>query len=228
MKLILKDKIESTNSEALLIDDKQEFCIIAKEQISGKGRYGRIWSSPAGNLYASIKLNVSGLQECCKYSFLTAVAISMSLEEFCLKPQCKWPNDVLVDGKKISGILLQTDGKNKLVVGIGVNIRPFTEKTDFLYSTSSLAEFGIEIMPIDLFNMILNKFIFLRDFAFCSIVNEWKKRAVGLGQKIEVHLENKILTGIFSGIDDNGILLLDNDGIISKITAGDVFFGQKE
>ncbi|MCQ2965368.1 MAG: biotin--[acetyl-CoA-carboxylase] ligase [Alphaproteobacteria bacterium] len=228
MKLIFKDKILSTNLEALSSDDESEFCIIANEQISGKGRYNRNWKSPKGNLYASIKLNICDLQESCKYSFLTAVAISMVLEDFNLIPQCKWPNDVLIDGKKISGILLQTNGKNRLVVGMGINIKPFTETTDFLYSSTSLIEYGIDVAPIDLFKEILKKFISLRDVDFCTIVTEWKKRAVGLGKKIEVHLENKILTGIFSGIDDNGILLLDDDGVISKITAGDVFFGKKE
>lgn len=228
MKLILKNKTISTNLDALSSEDDGEFCVVAKEQSGGKGRYDRIWKSPKGNLYASIKLNIHDLKECCKYSFLTAVAISLTLEEFGLKTQCKWPNDVLILGKKISGILLQSDGKSKLVIGIGVNIKPFTERTDFLYSTTSLGEYEIDITPIDLFNKILNNFIQLRTLSLCDVISEWKKRMVGLGSKIEVHLENKILTGVFSGIDDNGILQLENDGVITKITAGDVFFGKEE
>ena len=129
--------------------------IIAETQTAGRGRYGRIWQSPRGNLYVSFVFESNPMRD--KYlSFLTGLALAESLPEFNVR--LKWPNDVLLEGKKVAGILLETTG-DKIIVGIGVNLVSSPDK-NMLYPTANL---GGRLSPIGLVKRLMIQYDALFD-----------------------------------------------------------------
>ena len=156
------------------------------------------------------------------YSFIASLAVALTLAP--LSPRIKWPNDVLIHGKKISGILLETFNE-KLIIGIGINI--IGNPLHTLYPTTCLKECGIEVTSKVIFEKLLQNFsdLFLiyGKSGFKDIRRQWLEFAAGLGQKIEVHLPQKNLTGIFKNINEQGALLLETPEKEYSITAGDVF-----
>ena len=158
MEIIFKESTQSTNEDAkALPENADHIAVCAKTQTGGHGRLGRKWISPAGNLYVSFCIRLDNLAAAGNYSFLSAVALAQALESFGLKPQCKWPNDLLIDGKKVSGILLETDGKSRLIVGIGVNLLP-VEAENLLYPVTSLANEGVETTPREVLSRLVECF----------------------------------------------------------------------
>lgn len=193
--------------------------IMAETQTGGRGRYGRVWQSPKGNLYVSFVFESNPKRD--KYlSFLTGLALAESLPEFNVR--LKWPNDVLLDGKKVAGILLETYG-NKIIVGIGVNLVNNPEK-NMLYPTANL---GGRLSPIALVKRLMIQYEALFDVfnkkGFKKIRARWLDLATGIGDTISVHLPTEELIGIFKGISDEGALLLKTGKKVRSITAGDVF-----
>ena len=164
------------------------------------------------------------------YSFLSAVALVNALEDVCsgIKIKCKWPNDLLIDGRKVSGILLETNGVDRLVVGIGVNVISFPSDT-VLYPATSLAENGFRIEKERVLEAFIKHFDIwqkrFRNEGKEAVLNAWRQKAYGVGEKITVNLPDKRLEGTFDGLDNNGCLLLNKEGKITKIMTGDVFFG---
>lgn len=227
MEIIFKESTQSTNEDAkALPENADHIAICAKTQTGGHGRLGRKWISPAGNLYVSFCIRLDGLASAGNYSFLSAVALAQTLESFGLKPLCKWPNDLLIDGKKVSGILLETDGKSRLIAGIGVNLLPVDAKS-LMYPVTSLASEGVTSTPQEVLNRLIERFEALEKQPFSTVLEEWQRRAYGLGQPITVNLPTGKLQGTFYGLDKNGVLLLKCGQQIVKITAGDVFFGEQ-
>ena len=233
-RLILKRETSSTNEDVMALPagyDKTAVC--AEIQTGGRGRMGRRWVSPEGNLYVSFCVELQNLREAEIYSFLSAVALAEAIEDVCtgMEIKCKWPNDLLVDGKKVSGILLETDGVGRLVAGIGVNIAAFPE-SGTLYPVTSLTGCGHAVTRENVLEALLKRFDFWRNEfenkGKTPVLEAWLKRAYGLGGKITVNLPDKRLEGTFDGLDKDGRLLLNKDGEIIAITAGDVFFGGKE
>lgn len=193
--------------------------VMAETQTGGRGRYGRVWQSPKGNLYVSFVFESNPKRD--KYlSFLTGLALAESLPEFNVR--LKWPNDVLLDGKKVAGILLETYG-NKIIVGIGVNLVNNPEK-NMLYPTANL---GGRLSPIALVKRLMIQYDALFDVfekkGFKKIRDRWIDLATGIGDTISVHLPTEELIGIFKGISDEGALLLKTGKKVRSITAGDVF-----
>ena len=230
-RLIVKRETKSTNEDVKNLpagSDKTAVC--AETQTGGRGRMGRRWVSPKGNLFVSFCLELGNLNQAEIYSFLSAVALICAIEKVCpgIDIRCKWPNDLLVEGKKISGILLETDGVGRLIVGIGVNIAAFPED-QMLYPTTSLSEYGFSVTKETLLEELIYQFDLwqkrLFDKGSPSILDAWRQKACGLGKPITVHLPDRNVTGIFSGLDNDGRLLLNTDGEMIKITTGDVFFG---
>lgn len=229
--VIFKEETVSTNEDVKSLpagSDKTAVC--AATQTGGRGRMGRRWVSPQGNLYVSLCLELGGLREAEIYSFLSAVALADALEKVCpgIDVRCKWPNDLLIDGKKVSGILLETDGVGRLIAGIGVNVVDVpTDK--MLYPVTSLSACGFSATKREVLDALLYEYDlwqkrFLKE-GKSSVLEAWKKRAYGLGGRIVVNLPDKRLEGTFDGLDNDGRLLLNKDGEIIKITTGDVFFG---
>ena len=211
---------ESTNDEAKKLPLNS--AIYTAIQTKGKGRTGRKWIDGKGNLMASITLAKE--PNAYFYSFLISLAVAQSIAF--LSPRIKWPNDILIDGKKISGILLETTD-DKLIIGVGVNIQNHPE-AHLLYETTDLKEYGYIVEAEKLLQDILQNLSFMVDLyqkkGFEQIRLEWLNFACGLGSKILVRLPNKTLTGTFNDIDKNGaLILIDEQGNKHSITAGDVF-----
>lgn len=196
--------------------------ILAKEQLAGRGRMGRHWQSDRGNLFLSVVVP-DFKDKTPLLSFLAAVSVAKALDEF--HPTLKWPNDVLINNKKVCGILLE-QADNGIIIGIGLNIIPPARTHNFLYPVSSLN--GAISVP-KATECILKNLNLLIDQAkidnFYTVLETWKNYACGLGKKMTVRLPNETLEGRFQSLDSNGRLCLTlSDGSIRKISAGDVFF----
>lgn len=238
-RLIALETVGSTNLEARELADAgaDEGTIVwAKRQEQGVGRRGRQWSSPEGNLYCSLILR----PECdpsaaARLSFLTALAIRRAVTKFVKSGtdvHLKWPNDVLIEGRKSAGILLESkmkpDGQmSYVIVGTGINISTYPEHTDGLPAIS-LAKVGANVTVADFLSAYAHAFHDLymswKRKGFAPIWEEWLAHATGLGERITVRLSNETLEGIFSDLDETGALILTMDsGERKMITAGEVF-----
>lgn len=201
-------------------------------QTKGRGKQTRVWDSNANNnLYMSImidssnkKLNYSNL------SFLVAVAMLKSIKSFetNVNIQTKWPNDILINNKKIIGILLENDLLlNHLIIGIGVNIDYFPENT--MFNATSLKNEAINITKEELLKIFIKQFdLYLEDWkinGFENIQQEWLNYAFNYKKEIIVknnRAEN--LSGIFEDFDKEGTLILRmHNNEIKKIYSGDIF-----
>ncbi len=197
--------------------------IHAGDQTNGRGRMGRTWTSLQGNLFMSIVIPFD--KDAFYYSFISSLAVAMSLSK--LSPRIKWPNDVLIDGKKISGILLETseDSSRNLIIGIGVNIK--SSPLQALYQTTCLKDLGINATPKNILDEILKNFEYLLELykrlGFKEIRRRWLEFAIGQGKQIHVRLPHEELIGIFQEIDNNGALILRTETSYRTITAGDIF-----
>jgi len=238
--LIALDAVDSTNEEArrLAASGAPEGTLVwARRQTAGRGRRGRSWQSPPGNLYASILLRPRcAPAAAAQIGFVTAVALGEALRRF-LPPgvplSFKWPNDVLVAGRKISGILLEASGLTGdrldfLVVGVGANVA--TSPADVPYAATSLAQSGAgEVKTGDLLAVFAESFASglarWREEGFAPAREGWLARAQGLGGPVEVRLDRETLSGRFASLDEGGGLALDLPcGERRVVTAGDVFF----
>ncbi len=145
----------------------------------------------------------------------------------------KWPNDILVERRKICGILIEgetlPDGRHGLVIGIGINVAVAPDAG--LYPVATLRDFGASSSPDELFaylfqSMAATLSLWNRGRGIAAIMERWKQVAGGIGENITVNLPDRSISGRFSGIDDTGLLKLEtDDGGTRLIAAGDVFFG---
>ena len=238
--LLELDEIDSTNEEArrrAAADEQRSLWIAAGRQSAGRGRRGRAWESSPGNLFATLLLRPEkSAGECAQLSFVAALAVSDMLARLAPRADLalKWPNDVLASGRKIAGILLESesgaDGMAAwLAVGIGVNLAVFPEDAEF--PAISLAALGAAPpAPKDALLHLAARFAkwyeVWRASGFAPVREAWLARASGLGSRIRVRLANEEIMGVFQGIDDSGALLLGlPGGGVRAIAAGEVFFG---
>jgi len=235
------EELDSTNAEARRRAEAGAagpVWITALVQTAGHGRRGRPWQTVAGNLAATL-LTTSDKPagEAAQLSFVAALAAA-DLIDTCLGQgavKLKWPNDVLIHGRKSVGILIESgtrpDGVLWLAVGIGVNLAHAPQ--DVERPASSIAEHmaGPPPAPLDALEVLATRFEHWRAAwaaeGFAPIARAWTERAHGLGQPCEARLPNRTLKGIAEGLDLDGALRLAlDDGSILRITAGDVFFGE--
>ena len=227
-------EIDSTNEACrlrALAGEAAGFVIRADRQTAGRGRRGRNWSSPQGNLYASILLRPDRpASEAAALGFAAVTAIgdvAASLLPSGARIRHKWPNDLLIDGRKASGILLEAQ-PGFVVLGIGVNIA--SHPADTPYPTTDLMAAGAApTTPQALLERLLAAFAPLYESwegtGFASLLLAWRGRAAGLGETIEVRLERETLTGTFLDLEPDGTLRLGlSDGTERRIAAGDVYF----
>ncbi len=228
---IHKQITSSTNDDAIEYSahaQGESFVITANQQYNGRGRRGRSWIGQEGNLFASLGI-VCPLTKCGDLAFITALALTYSILNLSSQEdiKIKWPNDVLVRGAKISGILIEKGHNDYLIVGVGVNISSFPQLQGVNYSATSLHNIGITTTCEDFLDVFIKQISFwfqqytMLEFAF--IRQEWLKYAIGIGTEIKIMQEQNEKRGIFYGIDDTGLLLLKKDDKIEKISAGDVF-----
>jgi BirA family transcriptional regulator, biotin operon repressor / biotin---[acetyl-CoA-carboxylase] ligase len=235
--IVQLDEIDSTNEEAkrrAVAGDEGPAWIVARRQTQGRGRRGNEWQSLHGNLFASLLCRPEGsASRCAQLSFAAALAVSDTLAQHAPSAgiRLKWPNDVLAEGRKIAGILLESesraDGTLKwLVVGIGVNLAASPQGTEF--PTISLAELGVPPPgPAGAMGHLVTSFakwyeVWQKD-GFAPLREAWLARSVGLGARIRVRLPKEEIQGVFRDIDDNGALVLGLPGSVRTIAAGEVF-----
>jgi len=210
--------------------------IIAERQSAGKGRLGREWFSPAGGIWFSIilypQLSPSYIS---RITLMTAVAVVKAIK-ICtqIKSQIKWPNDILINEKKVCGILTEMSAEldviNWVVVGIGINVnidhREFPE--DIQENTISLKEAsGEEVLRVKLVQTFLQEFEkyyeILKRREFSSVLKEWKLYSHTLGKKIRVDMGERIISGEAVDINEEGALILKKeDGELVEIISGTI------
>lgn len=227
---LFHETLGSTNDEA------QKYCLVpnrktivrAETQTSGRGRRGRKWISDKGNLFFSMALEFE-LKNIGSLVLISALSIAQTLEELdnTQDIKLKWPNDVLLNRKKVSGILIEKGNGNYMIVGIGINIVSSPDDKDLIYPTTSLAQCKINCTADKFLNRFMIKFeqnlSLVQQNKKDYLQNEWLQRASNLGKEILVHGEKKDETGFFAGIDENMCLLLKQNNQIKKIMVGDVF-----
>ena len=200
----------------------------ALQQDAGRGRHGRVWYSPIGNLYCSVLLRPAvERRDYGKFSFIAALAVRDVVAAVLsgVTVELKWPNDVLVNGEKISGILLEA-GEDWLVVGIGLNVHHTPENP--LYPVTCLAAETAEVPSLDLLlDKLLKEFDFWSDVyvaqGFAPLREAWLAHA--RKGAMRVRLPNEELNGEFVDLDvDGNLRLLLTNGTTCSISAGDVFF----
>lgn len=233
--------VDSTNAEALRRAQNGEqgpLWIRALCQSQGRGRQGREWVSEPGNVYASLLLTEPVEPgRLTQLSFVTALAVhdavSSCLENVAERPKLtvKWPNDVLLGGAKISGILLESSslaaGTSVLVVGVGINVRHHPETA--LYPTTHLRDHCPQSDVTAVFEALVGAFKARYEQwrggeGFARIREVWLELAHGVGQPVQVKLPDRTLDGVFEGLSDDGALILRvSDGEQVPVHAGDLF-----
>lgn len=228
--------LESTSLEAKRLAGQAVSAglwVLADEQSAGKGRLGKVWRSLPGNLFASLLLYPAcDISKIAELSFVSAIAVAATLRHFSkAKITCKWPNDVMIEGGKVAGILLESESSGNpqkpwVVVGIGINISASPENVD--YPAACLNEFLEEpATRDDVFEILAEKMAealtrWTKD-GFGPIRTLWLNQTHNLGQKIKIESAGEIHEGTFEGLSKSGALLLkDFQGNLLEIISGTV------
>ena len=218
-------EVSSTNTIALDFINRgisKEAIIIADKQTRGRGRTEKSWLSIKGNFHASFIIN----QATTDFVFISALAVGNTLLSFIdnLNIRYKWPNDIMIDEKKISGILLQKkSNSNWLIIGIGINIVSAP-----LIKTTCMKSYGKIVSSIDILRELIKNFKKLRNLwqyhGFCVIKEMWLKRALKLREQMRVKLDDKLYEGTFINIDECGRLILKQEkGNLIYLNTGELF-----
>lgn len=230
--IICLQEVGSTNDVANIYAQKaagQKLVIAAKRQTAGRGRRGRSWQSLDGNLFFSILLEFA-LKDLGKLIMAASLSLLLTIKQYDKKADVvlKWPNDVLLNGAKVSGILLEKGEGEYMIAGIGVNIKQSPQGVDMLYPTTSLKAAGIETTPDEFLQKYLPEFSANLKLTSEELRRKWLNNAKGIGAEIAVRQNGKEQKGIFKGIDENADLLLKTEKGTEKILAGDVFYVGEE
>ncbi len=236
-KLFLFETIDSTNRCAKTLAEagvEEGAIVLAESQSEGRGRLGRAWVSEAGKnllfsclLRPNIEKDQSGL-----LTFFAAAAVARALEQStALRVECKWPNDLLLNGRKCCGILLEIAFRNRAldfaVLGIGVNVNQREFGTDLRRSATSLArEAGRAFDRKQLFQQIVKEldamYSDVKQNQFSRIMMEWNSRCTMYGREVQVNRSGTIISGKAVGLHDDGGLVLQTATGPEIVYAGDV------
>ncbi len=237
-RLVALDVVDSTNEEAkrrAAAGAEDGTLVWAGEQTGGRGRHGRHWESPAGNLYLSLLLRPDcAPAEALQLGFVAALGLGAALGTI-LPPMTelryKWPNDVLLNDQKVAGILMESattagGGLEWLIAGIGVNVASYPRETAF--PATSLRAVGCGGSVEQVLEAFSRQFLtwaqrWLRQ-GFAPIRGAWLQHAWHLGEEVTVRLGDETLTGVFAELDETGALCLETSGGERRVvTYGDVF-----
>ena len=226
------DELDSTNEEARRLSvagERGPLWITALRQSAGRGRGERVWQSDNGNLFATLLIRPARMKaEWAQLSFAAAIAVAYLAAEFAPTVSVKWPNDVLVEGRKVSGILLETAGEG-LAIGIGVNLSSHPEGTEFPAISLAHLPGAQPPSPERALTLLAGNFAGWYETweksGFAPVRDAWLARAAGLGGRIRARLPGRELSGVFEGIDDQGALLLREAEKLHALAAAEVFFG---
>lgn len=238
--VVVLDEIDSTNAEARRRAEAGErgpLWLLALRQTAGRGRRGRAWETGQGNLAATLLITTDRPPaEAAQLSFVAALAVAEMADAF-VPPslvRLKWPNDPLLAGRKLGGILLESGpapgGGQWMAIGIGVNL--VTPPNAAEWPATALAErmLGPPPEPVVAIELLAAAFErWRRRWAaegFAAVAEAWMARAQGIGEFCVARLGNETVEGVAEGLDTDGALRLRlADGRLRRITAGDVFFG---
>lgn len=238
-RLIIRDEVGSTMEEARRALDQGEpgkLWIVARSQNAGRGRHGRQWGSPPGNLYSSLLLT-----DPCEPALAPQLGfvVGLALHDAAAKLlgpaasglKLKWPNDLLLDRAKTSGLLLEGEsraGRLNVIVGCGVNIASCPSETPYpaTFLKALAPQSSVETMLTGLSDAFAQRFaVWSQPGGFGPIRAAWLERAAFLGETITIRLPEGPLAGRFSGLDASGRLELETETGRRIIDAGDLFFG---
>ncbi|WP_127143654.1 biotin--[acetyl-CoA-carboxylase] ligase [Pelagibacterium montanilacus] len=256
-RVIGHETVGSTNAEALAAagaGDPGRLWIAALSQSAGRGRRGRVWESAKGNLAATVMIRPGGdAGQVATLGFVAGVALNRTLNALVPKGTfrsgldgadgtseagkariaLKWPNDVLVDGGKVAGILLETQisARKGLAVAIGFGVNVVAAPQDTPYPAISLADLELGLDAPTVFAHLADNWIdCLADWndgaGVSRILDQWRSHAAGLGSQVAIQSGGDVVRGTFEAIDDAGRLVVrDMHGHRTAISAGDVHFG---
>jgi len=248
------DSVGSTNAIALeraAAGDAGKLWIVSKKQESGRGRRGRVWATPEGNLAATLLLvETYELKLAATLGFVAGLALADALNAVVParrvavavdaggqgsrgdRFELKWPNDVLADGAKLAGILLESSllPGNRVALAIGIGVNVVAHPDDVPYPATSLRALGFSGDAETLFLALSDAWnenvrIWGNGAGLTEIRQRWLARAAGLGSEVAVRVDGNVVRGVFETIDEDCRFVIRADGGVVKIAAGDVHFG---
>jgi BirA family biotin operon repressor/biotin-[acetyl-CoA-carboxylase] ligase len=231
------ETLGSTNAEALArarAGERGPLWISAAMQTGGRGRRGKSWTSPPGNLYATLLLTEPSPPALApQLSFVAGLAahdaVVACVPDKVPTIKLKWPNDLLFDGQKLAGLLIEAESQPRFSVAIGIGVNCISHPAETSYGATDLRANGVAVTAQDLLAQLAAAMnVRLAQWAggsgFDDIRRDWLNRAASLGEAITVRLPERELTGIFEGIDAAGRLLVAVPGkTIETVAAGDIF-----
>lgn len=238
--IVYKDNVDSTQAVAITLAEKQDAngaVVIAEQQSSGRGRMKRKWLSPRGGIWASVVLRPSiPTAASTMLPFVAAVAVCDAVRQATgLPATLKWPNDVMVKGRKVAGILLDLSAEaetvNYAVIGIGINANVDTSKIKVDREgrpaiTSLKEELGRNVnrlrLTVDLLEKLEQFYVVLEERGPAEIVVEWRRRSDMLGKRVTVVQQGRTVEGVAQDINDDGSLLLKTAAGPVSVVSGDV------
>ena len=235
--IICLDEVDSTNNYARLMADKinSDFLVVADMQTLGKGRMGRSWSSPAGTgIFMSLCIKPEiAVEKASMITLVTAISICDAIEElYPISSTIKWPNDIVINSKKISGILTEMssdmDGIKYIISGMGINVNNKEFPDDIKDMASSLLlETGIlmdraKLIAAVMYHFYRNMNIFLKTCDMSGLKENYEKHLANIGKDVNILDPKGSYQAVALGIDETGALLVNAEGKIKRIISGEV------
>lgn len=233
LKVVFKE-CDSTNNYAKAMQSqiKEDFIVVAPQQSSGRGRLDRTFVSRAGGAYMTMAYKPRGIItpiDALNLVLISGIAVSKILDKYGVISKIKWPNDVLVNGKKICGILLEStlnaEYLDRIFIGIGINM--YNDIEEIADIATNFVELGIEnvdreevlcALSLELLELINN----YCENGFNELRDEYTKRSASIGTEVSIKSNNGIIKGRALGISDKGYLLIENNGTVTEVVAGDL------
>ncbi|WP_421998464.1 biotin--[acetyl-CoA-carboxylase] ligase [Reyranella sp.] len=228
-RLVALDRVGSTNDEAARLAEQgatEGTIVWAREQTGGRGRRGRAWASPPGNLYTSTVLRPAcPAMRAAELGFVAALAVADMVRDG-RSVRVKWPNDVMVDGGKVAGILLESaigqgGTVEHVVAGIGVNVGFAPDLPEMRYPGATLGG-TVEAALEGLAAALATRLAEWRRDGFAAVRAAWLRCAGPLGTEVDVRLGDELVRGRFGGVDGEGALLLETDAGPRRIVSGEL------
>jgi BirA family biotin operon repressor/biotin-[acetyl-CoA-carboxylase] ligase len=226
--------IGSTNDETLRLAREgapDGTVVVAEQQTAGRGRQGRQWISPPGNLYVSFLIRTERFPgftpaRAAEIGFVAALAVADALDTAIAGSRLKWPNDVLLAGAKVAGILTEL-ASDAIVIGIGINVAH--APPDMPYPVTSVAALGATVSPDALLTTLADhldqRLLAWHTAGFATIREAWLQRGPEPGQALTARAGSGRVTGTFAGLAEDGALLLATADGLRRIVAGEVVPG---
>lgn len=217
--------------------------VVAGRQTGGRGRQGRPWQSPSGGMWFSLLVRrPCALSQAADLTLLASVAVCRALTRTGANVQIKWPNDILIDGRKVCGILAQmrTDGEqvDYAVIGIGINANVTIQQLpEEVQSTGTTLQHALG-HPVHRPTVLADVLLSLSELygalrtgsgGFHTVRDEWVAHAHTLGRRVQVKIGDTLVTGTALDVDDHGVLTVrDEAGLVHAVHSGEVLFSEME